>query len=176
LSVDAQRLWAELAGAVQDRTHGWRLPVLATVAADGAPDARTVVLREVNTTAQRLTVFGDARSPKVLQLVADPRAVLVFWCPKLRWQLRVAVRATAVTQGERIQALWDRLQGSAAAGDYLSPLPPGTPFGAPASTATAPHLCILDAQVQSLDWLSLAPDGAHERVLFRHGRAQPIAP
>ncbi len=41
-------LWRELAGAAQDRAHEWRQPVLATVCPEFGPQARTVVLREVD--------------------------------------------------------------------------------------------------------------------------------
>jgi pyridoxine/pyridoxamine 5'-phosphate oxidase len=40
-------------------------PSLATVSPDGLPDARTVVLREVDPDQERLVFFTDARSPKV---------------------------------------------------------------------------------------------------------------
>ena len=176
MNVTEARIWAELEGAVRDRGHGWRLPVLATLASDGAPDARTVVLREVDAGAGRLTFFTDARSPKTAQLAADARVTLVFWCPRLGWQLRVAATVAAIKSGERIHALVARLEGSNAAADYRSPAPPGSRLSHATNTEGGLHPCILDAFVVSMDWLALSPDGNHARVRFKGDRAEPLVP
>ncbi|MDW8443320.1 MAG: hypothetical protein RML45_02665 [Acetobacteraceae bacterium] len=54
--------WRGLVRAAADRRHPWRTPVLATVAADGAPNARTVVLRAVDPITRRLRLHTDRRS------------------------------------------------------------------------------------------------------------------
>ena len=65
LDAIAAEVWRQLAAAVHDRGHAWRTPVLATT--DGTvADARSVILREVEPTTQRLCVFSDQRSAKVL--------------------------------------------------------------------------------------------------------------
>ena len=56
-------VWHELAQAVRDKHHGWRVAVLATV--DGpAADARSVVLRDLDAPSRTLLMYTDARSPK----------------------------------------------------------------------------------------------------------------
>ena len=89
----------ELAVAADQRGHPWRTPSLATVSPEGLPDARSVVLREVDPDQERLIFFTDARSPKVGQLKAQPRAMLVMWSAELGWQLRIQVACRVEASG-----------------------------------------------------------------------------
>ncbi len=61
---------------------------LATTTADGAPDARIVLLKDVN--ADGFTFFTNYESDKAAQLEARPRASLVFFWAELERQVRVA--------------------------------------------------------------------------------------
>lgn len=161
------RVWQELQRATVDRHHEWRTPVLASVDADGLPQARTVVLRRADADTRTLTCLTDARSPKCGDLQARPQAALVFWSQRLGWQLRVTAQATVDTTGPAVQAAWERVRQSAAASDYLMPRPPGAPLdpdGSPAPTGTSDrhHLAIVQLQVTRIDWLELHRDG-HRR-------------
>jgi len=60
---------------------------LATVAADGRPDARIVLLRGI--TAREVVWFTDRRSAKGAQLAAVPHAALVFHWQPLERQVRL---------------------------------------------------------------------------------------
>ena len=51
----------------------------------------------------RLLFYTDARSPKVAQIAACPRAALMVWSPRLGWQVRMRARL-AVETGGRINA------------------------------------------------------------------------
>jgi len=164
------QIWKELGRASLDRHHEWRTPVLACADADGLPDARTVVLRQVDAVVGQLTFYTDSRSPKVAQLQAQASAVLVFWSARLSWQLRVRVACTVITSGPEVEALWQGVSQSAAAGDYLSPRPPGamlSPGSGTADTANANapahSFALLRAQVLQMDWLELSRDG-HRRA------------
>ena len=132
------RIWQELQRAPLDKHHDWRTPVLATVDAQGRPQARTVVLRQADRAAQTLVFFTDARSPKCAELRALPDAALLFWSPRLSWQLRAGVHARVVTEGPEVDAAWARVRSSPAAGDYLSVRPPGD-AQASAHTARGGH-------------------------------------
>ena len=158
------RIWQELQRATVDRHHEWRTPVLASVDADGLPQARTVVLRRAEADTRALTCFTDARSPKCAELQTRPQAALVFWSQRLGWQLRITARAEVDTDGPAVQAAWERVRQSAAASDYLMPRAPGAPLdGAASATASDPHhLAIVRLQVSGIDWLELHRDG-HRR-------------
>lgn len=145
LEVDADhmaaRLWQELTRAPHDRHHDWRTPTLATQGIDqNGPQARTVVLRHADAALWTLRVFTDARSPKCLELKAQPFAA------------------------------WERVKQSPASADYLSALPPGHLQSASDSkmensedSGGEHHFVILNFQVQSMDWLALGKKG-HQRA------------
>jgi pyridoxamine 5'-phosphate oxidase len=65
---------------------------LATVGADGTPDARIVLLKDV--TADGFTFFTNYESAKAAQLARHPRAALVFFWAELERQVRVTGTVT----------------------------------------------------------------------------------
>lgn len=154
--------WLEIARAVHDKAHPWRMPVLATVGAeaidaagadgqaDGAADApqpcgsmradaRLVVLRALDADRRELLIYTDARAGKVAQLRRHGLGMLVLWSPSLAWQLRLSVDLSVSTSGLDVASRWARLKLSPAALDYLSPLPPGAPTGGAADPASWPQ-------------------------------------
>ncbi|MDE2626599.1 MAG: pyridoxamine 5'-phosphate oxidase family protein [Burkholderiales bacterium] len=163
-------VWAELARAVADHRHPWRTPVLATIADDRA-DARTVVLREVDVDQRQLLIYTDERAAKVPQLLKHPNGTLVMWSPQLGWQLRCQVRLALEMSGLAASSRWARVKLSPSARDYLSPLPPGTPLATPAGATPAgepaprAYFSVISAEVASIDWLDLHPDGHHRALL-----------
>lgn len=168
-------LWRELAGCVGDRAHPWRTGVLATVDGEGA-DARTVVLRECDREAHTLTIYTDARSPKVGQIAAQPRGMLVLWSDALGWQLRLRVQLAVETAGLRVSSRWARLKMTPAAHDYLSPLPPGSALVHAVQTRESRgHFAVVTAQVEHVDWLELHAQG-HRRAQFDTQGARWVAP
>lgn len=187
------QLWHQLEQAVQrgaaGRAHAWRQATLATVAADGAPEARTVVLREVDTAQQQVLIYTDARTAKVAQLRQRPQAVLVCWSAELGWQLRLRLQVAVETEGLSVTSRWARLRNTPAAHDYLAPLTPGSVLGealpdavtrdAAGPIAGAEHVrqyfTLLRCQVQAIDWLELHPAG-HRRAVFDAQGERWVAP
>lgn len=178
-----EQIWRELGRACQDRHHAWRTPVLATAGGDGAPNARVVVLREVDATRQTLRVYTDKRSAKVSELLREPNAQFVFWSDRLHWQLRVRVAITVDADGPEVQARWQRVRQSASAADYLGRVAPGEGLEAAqsasqstsTSTDASHHFALLTAQVLETDWLELDRDG-HRRANLRAGSWRWLAP
>lgn len=168
--------WLELQQAARQRDHAFRL--LALASADGeAADVRTVVLREVEADAQTLVFYTDARSAKVAQLRAQPRATMMGWSHRLGWQLRLRVTARVETDGLGVSSRWARLKSTPAAFDYLSPLPPGAPVERyEVERASRDHFAVVHAQVERLDWLELHADGHRRAVFDAHGNGQWVVP
>jgi pyridoxamine 5'-phosphate oxidase len=172
-------VWRELAHAVRDKKHAWRLAVLATADAEGA-DARSLVLRDLDAPARTLLAYTDPRSPKAQQLAAHPLGTLVVWSPALAWQLRLRVRLELHTSGLTVSSRWAKLKMTPAAQDYLSPLPPGSALS-PSDRPPAPergsreYFAVLAAQVLAVDWLELHALG-HRRAVFDDGGARWVAP
>ncbi|MFE0463436.1 pyridoxal 5'-phosphate synthase [Kitasatospora sp. NPDC058965] len=74
-----------LLGALRAGVPDAQVMVLGTA----GPDARVVVLRDVDPGEGAWWFAGDARSPKGRQLAADPQASLTFYWPALGRQVRV---------------------------------------------------------------------------------------
>lgn len=183
LSEIEAALWRELVQAAAQPGHEWRRCVVATSGPDG-PDARTMVLRECDPQARWLALYTDARSPKLQQVVLDPRAQIVCWSPTLKWQLRLRCRLQVETHGLAVSTRWARVRFSPGAQDYLSHLPPGSALDpsaravdrAPHHDAVAHHhFAVLVAHVQSLDWLELHESG-HRRAGFEGHESHWRAP
>ncbi len=71
---------------------------LATVDADGMPDARIVLLKDID--AEGFTFFSNYQSAKGRELAAHPKAALVFHWKSLRRQVRVRGLVEPVTAEE----------------------------------------------------------------------------
>lgn len=173
-------IWQQLALCIADKSHPWRTPVLATVDGERA-DARTVVLRELDERQKQLLIYTDERAGKVRQLLSHPHGTLVMWSQPLGWQLRCRVRLAIETSGLAASSRWARVRLTPAAQDYLSPLPPGAPVATPAPPPP-PHepvahdyFAVIEAAIESIDWLELHPDG-HRRAVFNGHGARWVQP
>ena len=158
--------WEELTRATQEREHGWRIMTLATVES-GRAEARSITLREAYPAADRLVFFTDDRSRKLQQIQSHPQGTLLAWCPRLSWQIRLRVQLTREMDQHLAMSRWARLRLSPSAQDYLSSLAPGEPLSEIASEerGSREHFAMVNAQVESMDWLELHPDG-HRRAVF----------
>jgi pyridoxamine 5'-phosphate oxidase len=110
---------------------------LATVAADGAPDARIVLLKGVD--ERGFTFFTDYRSQKGQDLLAHPNAALVFFWVELERQVRIRGRVTKLP-----------IEESAA---YYDSRPRGSRIGAWASTQSSviDHRAHLEDRVREVE-------------------------
>ena len=168
LSALATRIWTTLAQAIDEPANPWRTPVLATSGPAG-PNARTVVLRGVTRPGYELLAFSDARTAKVVELTAEPRAAWLFYDPQERVQLRAVTTVRLHTADAVAQRYWHRLPAVNRC-QYQSANPPGRTVAAPAdghilTPGDAGHLTVIVATVEALDWLWLGPE-QHRRARF----------
>jgi pyridoxamine 5'-phosphate oxidase len=82
---------------------------LATVGADGAPDARTVLLRGLD--ERGFAFYTNLESAKAEQLTADPRAALVFHWREIERQVRVQGRVARLSDDDATQYWATRPRG-----------------------------------------------------------------
>ncbi|MEY4751422.1 MAG: hypothetical protein RIQ60_3636 [Pseudomonadota bacterium] len=179
-------LWRELLQAPTQREHGWRHMVMASLGPHGV-DARTLVLRECDDVARTLVFYTDARSPKLDQLRAQPRAMLVAWSAALGWQLRLSCLFEVATHGLGVASRWARIRCTPAAQDYLFPIASGTRLdpSSPMPVSGAAHggggelehhhFAVMSAQVLEIDWLELGAP-LHRRARFDDQGACWLAP
>ena len=109
---------------VEIATDPFRFFVFSTIAGDGAPASRTVVLRNVDATGN-LTFFTDLRSQKSTELEANAKASALFYDPDQRLQIRMTGLAEASSDTERCEWYWQTM-GIKNPRDYTTALAPGT--------------------------------------------------
>ncbi|WP_329571416.1 pyridoxine/pyridoxamine 5'-phosphate oxidase [Kitasatospora sp. NBC_01266] len=127
-----------LLGALRARLPDAQVVTLSTVGLDGAPDARIVVLRDVDPEAGVWWFAGDARSPKGRQLAAVPQAALTWYWPELGRQVRVrglVAPGPAEAAGEVFRLLSPKSRVAALVGHQSEPLGPAAEFWAAWRTA-----------------------------------------
>ena len=181
--------WFKLQAGAQQRKHPYHLCTVATIGTGGAPELRTVVLRQANPAAQTLAFHTDARSPKVDHMRQDPRVSVLFYDTTDRVQVRIAAKAELFTEGEAFEDAWART-ALFARRCYLAPFGPSTPRPEPEPNlpesvrSTAPSeaeseagrrsFVLVRLRVRSLEVLSLAHDGhARCRLDYAQGGALP---
>lgn len=103
-----EHTWSILQQAIANDRSPLRFVTLATVDNNNAPQVRTVVLRELDRHAAVLSVFTDARSLKVQQLLANNAVSIHLWAPDQLTQLRLSGQAT-MTTGNVIQPDWNEV-------------------------------------------------------------------
>ncbi len=111
---------------------------LSTVDADGAPDSRVVLLKDID--ARGLTFYSNAESDKGRQLAGRPVAALLFHWKTLRRQVRVRGRVEPVTAAEADAYFATRARESrigAWASDQSRPLPDRAALEAAVARETA---------------------------------------
>ena len=168
--------WQMLERGARDRHALAHTPVLATVADDGSPDARTVVLRDCAAGPRTLTVHTDTRSAKVAQLRARPDAVLHVYEPAEKIQLRANCVATVHIDDDETRHRWQQTapmsqvcyQVVQAPGSVIEG-PRDANFDGGSNANGYDFFAVLELQVIRLEWLYLHALG-HRRAVFDYDR------
>ncbi len=174
--------WTLLVRGGADRRSPLHTLVVASIAADGRPDARVMVLRKADRAAASLRFHTDARSPKCASLDGKPVCVNAYH-PGEAVQLRIAGMARVVTGGEDVERIWNSATPFARRA-YMVEAAPGTVLPGPASGLPAgvegrkpeeaelvparANFALVLVDVTEIDWLHLAADG-HRRALLQRG-------
>lgn len=173
-----------LAAATTRRTP-FTLASLATVTPDGAPRARSVILRAWDPDRDVLGLATDDRSAKVREIRADPRVALVVWDDDAQVQVRLEGRASVLHDPAERRRRWDAL-GPGTRHGYATVAVPGTVVdgdGVPAQDdddeAWFARFAWVEVAVDRVDRLDLSTD-PHDRVLAERDaggwRARRVAP
>ena len=112
-----------LAHASEKEPNDPNAMALATVDADGLPDLRMVLLKDVS--ACGLTFYTNTESAKGLQLAANPKAAICFHWKSIRRQVRFRGDVSPVSEKEADEYFATRARGArigAWASDQSRPL------------------------------------------------------
>lgn len=158
-----------LARGAADRRSPFHTPTLATIGADGAPQARTLVLRGFDAATRTLRLHTDARSRKVAELARDPRCALHLYDAAAKLQLRLAGRAALHGDDAVAEATWAGSRDFSRMCYAIAPAP-GTPVATPPpaprdAEAGRGAFRVILLRFDRLDWLELAAPG-HRRARF----------
>ncbi len=161
--------FALLARGVADRRSPFHTPTLATIGLDGAPRARTLVLRGFDAATRTLRLHSDARSAKREELARDPRACLHLYDAGHQVQIRLDGAVTLHREDDVAQAAWDASRPFSRLCYGIEPAP-GTPIATPPpapseEAAGRDHFMALRLTFRRLEWLWLAAEG-HRRACF----------
>ena len=151
---------------------------LSTVDAGGHPDARVLILKNLDERGWHFAV--SAVSPKGRQIAANPAVALTFYWQALGRQVRIRGRAVALDAGESAQDLLARsvdARANVLLAKQSEPLDHPSSVaaamtGARARIAAAPDLVSDDWQAyavapQTVEFWQGATDRLHQRLLFR---------
>lgn len=171
--------WNLLFRATVQRNSPFRTPVLTTIA-DAQPNARTVVMRSVDTAERQLLCYTDMRSAKVKELKANSIVCWVFWDESRKIQIRATGKTKLHNQDELAQAKWKDIPVRNRK-DYATRAAPGTPqskskdylpeYWNEESLALEKtedffeNFVVIVCEVTQLDWLHLHREG-HQRAKF----------
>ncbi len=166
-----------LARGVADRRHAFHTPTLATLGLDGAPRARTLVLRGCEAATRTLRLHTDRRAGKWAELEAEPRCALHLYDAGAAIQVRLLGRASLHAGDGVADAAWEATRPfsrliyavqPAPGSPTAAPPPAPTPAPTPASqdgTGAREHFAAILFRWHRLEWLWLAAEG-HRRARF----------
>jgi pyridoxamine 5'-phosphate oxidase len=158
-----------LSRGVADRRSAFHTPTLATVSPDGAPEARTLVLRGFDPAGRVVRLHSDLRAGKVASLARERRAELHLYDAGAKLQLRLAGRATVHRDDAVAEAAWAASREMSRMCYAVEP-GPGMPVPAPPPAPQDPaagraHFAAILLRFDRLESLELAHAG-HRRARF----------
>jgi hypothetical protein len=178
-----EEVWDLLQRGHQDPTSRIRTPVLATLGLNGQANARTVVLRHVEPEGRKLFTNTDSRSPKYLELIANPQGTFIFFDAETEIQLRIYTEICIHQNNELAYRAWNELSLPGRQ-IYKTLASPGRPAPKPTSGLPTPqetripknrdhnagyeNFIVLEATAKHLDWLHSSKHG-HCRAAFTWG-------
>lgn len=172
LTETLDQAWACMAAGAGPGRSRFSMVQVASIGQDGAPRARTVVIRAVDAEARTLAFHTDRRSPKVAELRTDPRVTIIGYDMEAGQQVRIQGDARLHIGDSEAMAAWGGVRGDARV-NYRGSYAPGQVLDDPQAAVAAPSddpkigfdkFCRVVIKAQTIDWLNLAANG-HRRAV-----------
>ena len=170
--------WDTLVQGMVDHAHPAHCPTFATMSPSHWPEARSVVLRGVDTEAATLTIHTDLQSDKIGSLHANSKVALHIWDPSLTLQIRLQGEVT-IKSGRSVRGVWDRSSDEAKE-NYGAKPPPGRPIEKALGYIRKPDpdaFAIVDCELMHIDLVHLGE--YHRRAAYsrvRNWQGQWLSP
>lgn len=168
---EAWWLWSQ---GVNDRAAAFHYPICATVALDGRPRARIVILRGCDPGKRTLRFHTDRRSEKFTELSVSAKIALTAYDPVEKIQVRVEGFAVLHLNDHVAEAAWDSSRRMSKVCYGILPAP-GVGISGPGEYSLPEadeeiavgreHFCAVEVHVSTLEWVYLAHQG-HRRARF----------
>ena len=175
-------VWQRLGRAAKDRRAAMHTPVVATIAPDGVPSQRVMVLRSFDRSSATLRFHTDSRAAKAQQVGAGGPVSILGYDADAKRQFRLSGIARIETDTPAADQAW-REATLFARRCYLADPAPGTVSELPVSGLAADiegrkpedehevapgraNFALLMAQIDTIEFLHLAHTG-HRRAIFR---------
>jgi hypothetical protein len=160
----------QLTRGLHRRNHPFRQVAMAT--AEGAPNIRMVILRELIQDPLSIIVYTDNRSDKMSELRTNPHAGFLFWHPSSKFQLKLKTRVTIHHKDELAMKHYKEIGGKGR-DSYNTSLDPGTKIDADKNPQMplrdeyhGDDFCLLVCKVFEMEALQLRREG-HIRARFK---------
>ena len=178
-------VWELIHTAAKSSHVAFHTPVVATVSVNAngtaVPEARCVVLRQVDVADRKLVFHIDWRSPKAAQIRANQNLAFLFYDPASKLQVRLAALAEVRHMDELARERFRRSQPMSRL-CYVSPYTPGSVVSLPPTQAGRPtdpetgleNFAVVVAKAHMLDCLYLHHMG-NRRAMIDYTAVEPRA-
>jgi pyridoxamine 5'-phosphate oxidase len=177
--------WRLLSAGVVNRQSPFHCASIATVASDGRPKNRVMILRGVDPALRTLRFHTDRRSHKFAELQNNPHICVLVYDSVEKIQLRLEGRVSLHTDDAVADEAWERSRAMSRACYSIMPSP-RTPIQAAddfrviglnfqheeeeTGQEGRENFCALIVHVQHFEWLYLAASG-NRRAVFKWDEA-----
>ena len=172
LTTSLAHAWALLARGTADRRSAFHTPSVASVAADGSPTQRTMILRKVDVATRTLRFHSDIRSTKIYEWQKNARVSVLGYSVSDKIQLRLSGAMHIEHKSALVDNIWANMRAQSRVG-YAQTDTPGAHIDAPSiepppleiladaplATIARENFCLLTVNVEQLDWVFLSLHG-----------------
>ena len=168
------QIWDELAASLEVGGHPFHIFSISTIS-NNKPDARNVVLRNVNRNDQSVTFHTDTRSNKISQIKNDSNVCALFYDSAKKIQIRAYGIISIETDELLIKDRWSQSKKMSKL-CYLHKSSPGEKIDNAKDylydeddlqniEVGIKNFSVINIKFNKIDWLNLSHKG-HERIII----------
>ena len=168
------QIWEELTASLEVGGHPFHIFSISTIA-NNKPDARNVVLRNIDRSNRSITFHTDARSNKISQIESDNNVCALFYDQSKKIQIRAYGTISLETDELLIKNKWSKSKKMSKL-CYLNKFAPGEKLNNSKDylyddddlkdiEIGIKNFSVINIKINKIDWLNLSHKG-HERIII----------